>query len=145
MNFFGLNFDFSKFFKSASHRRKWERIRILEALYLDYESNQPPLQGKGEAQDLSLGGICFKADQKIPKGTLLELKLRFAAGSTTADTLITQGHVIGCNRRWRRKHHHVRCRLEGLDQVKQKTLELFIQWWKERQEKYMHFRYGNTA
>lgn len=145
VNLFGFNIDFTQFFKSKSHRRKWERVRTIEVLYLDYKSTGPPLQGTGEAQDISLGGIRFKSDDKIPKGTLLELKLRFAAGSTTTDSLIAHGHVVGCSKSWRQKHFHVRCQLERLNQVQQKQLELFIKWWKERSDKYIQFRYGDTV
>ncbi len=120
-------------------------MHVMEVLYLDFKSNQPPLQGTGEAQDISLSGTRFKTEQKIPKGISLELKLRFAAGSTTTDSLTTQGVVIDCSRNFRRKHYHVRCQFAEFNSTQIKQLEIFFQWWKERADKYIHFRYGDTA
>ena len=145
MNIFGFNFNLPKFFRLGHNRRRWERTRIIEVLYLDYKSNQPPLQGTAEAQNLSLGGIQFKSDKKIPKGVTLELKLRFAAGSTTMDSITVPVSVIDCSRNFRQKHFHVRCQFKALTAIQAKQLETFMEWWKIRVDKYMHFRYGDTA
>ena len=141
MNFFGLEIGFPRF--SRRERRNEERARIFEALYLDYESDNPPVQGTTEGRDISLGGVRFASDKKIPKGTRVELTLRFAAGSTTTESLNVSAQVVRCERPFGHKHFQVGCRFDVLDENPRTAIVTFVLWLKEHNEKYLFFRYGD--
>ena len=141
MNFFGLEIRFPGF--PRRERRNGTRARIFEALYLDYKSDNPPIKGTAEGGDISLGGVRFASDKKIPKGTRLELTLRFAAGSTTTESLKVFAQVVRCERPFGHKHYQVGCRFDVLDENPRNAIITFVLWLKERNEKYLFFRYGD--
>lgn len=141
MRLAGLKFGLPKIFQRE--RRRSERQRVHESLYLDYKSQDPPLQGSAEASDLSLTGIRFKSGQTIPKQTLLDLTLRFAAGVVSTETLSVQARVVRCVKPLFRQHVRVGCVFVALTQDSEKILEAFLCWLKERKEKYLFFRYGD--
>ena len=140
MNIFGIRIKLPKLFQTVD-KRKFERVRVFETLYLDYQSDRPPVKGSSKAKDISLGGLRFTSDQKIPKGSLLQLNLRFAAGSTSVKSLTTQAHVVRCSKKMGHKHYQVGCIFDPLDEASRVEIENFIHWLKERNEKYLFFRY----
>lgn len=141
MIIFGFRVNLPKIFQKE--KRESPRLHILQTLYLDFKSQTPPVQASAEARDISMGGLRFNSQKKLPKGTSLELTLRFAAGSTAVNSLTTHAHVVRCSKQWSRKDYQIGCEFDRLEEATHEEIEVFIQWLKVRNEKYVHFRYGD--
>ncbi len=141
MTFLGIQINLPKIFRKE--KREVPRLRIFQTLYLDYKSEKPPVQGSAEARDISMGGLRFNSDKRLPQGTHVLLTLRFAGGSTTVSSLTARARVVRCFRQWGHKHYQIGCEFERLEESSREEIEVFINWLKERNEKYIHFRYGD--
>ena len=142
MTFLGIQINLPKIFRRE--KREAPRLHIFQTLYLDYKSEAPPVQGSAEARDISMGGLRFNSDKKLPKGTSVTLTLRFAGGSTTVNSLTTRARVVRCSRQWGHKHYQIGCEFERLEESAHEEIDVFIHWLKVRNEKYIHFRYGDV-
>ena len=141
MTFLGIQIHLPKIFRRE--KREAPRLRIFLTLYLDYKSEAPPVQGSSEARDISMSGLRFNSEKKLPKGTLVTLTLRFAGGSTTVNSLSARARVVRCFRPWGHKHYQIGCEFDRLEESTREEIEVFINWLKDRNEKYIHFRYGD--
>lgn len=153
---FGFEIRLPRF--SKKEKRRAERVRTYEELYLDYRSlensasgggtagfSQPsqrvPTGGSGEARDVSVTGIRFISKIKYPPGTLLDLKLRFAPGSTPIPNLEVRGRVKRAYKLFRLKGYRVGCVFESLSEEARQAIEQFVKWAKVREKKYLFFRW----
>ena len=142
MKFLGLKIKLLKFPKRE--RRKWQRTRVYETLYLDYRSDYPPVKGSAEGRDISLGGVRFVTQYKIPKGTPVQLTLRFASSPTTTKSLSVRARILRCSKKFGQKRYRVGCEFLKLDETSYSEIETFVKWVKEQQDKYLHYRYGDV-
>lgn len=141
---FEISFPFSLFPKE---KRRAERLGIFEALYVRYRCLDSEGRGSGAALDLSQVGILFLSEHPIPSGARLELMLRFTPGSVSSEVyeLPVEARVVRCRKRFNQKYQRVACEFEGLSPEVQQIIAHFIGWLKERQEKYLFFRYQPPA
>ena len=123
-------------------KRHGERVRTYEELYLDYRSLENSASGSGEARDISVTGIRFVSKIKYPIGALLNLKLRFAPGSTPLPNLECRGRVKRVYKLFRLKNYRVGCVFEGLSDEAREAIQQFVNWAKAREKKYLFFRWG---
>lgn len=124
-------------------RRGVERIQVYETLYVVYRDLRTLSSGSGQAHDISIAGVRFSSENKLNKGSPLELTLRFSAGALPRNiqTLQAHAHVIYCHKRFRHHHYHVACAFDDLGEEAARIIQLFISWLKEREQKYLFFRY----
>ncbi len=125
---------------SEQEKRAAQRLKIFEAVYLDWKDSAGK-EGKGEGKDISTSGIRFASDIEFPKGTILDLKLRFAPGSIQKEMLEVKAQVIRCYKPKGGRHYRVGCIFKNLDPEAQGVLKSLIGWLKEREKKYLFFRY----
>lgn len=126
---------------SRKERRRAERIKVFEALYLDYRSPSPGLSGSAPSKDISAIGIRFLSEHKLSKGTSLDLRLRFTPGSIRTEKLRVRATVVRCHRLWRKKKYRVACVFDDLDTHARQEIQNFVSWLREREKKYLHFRW----
>lgn len=140
MKILGFELKLPKFL--CPDRRKSLRARIFEDLYVDYKSLNPPRKGTGEGRDISVLGLNFFSDDKLPAGTALEMKLRISPGVLQVDHIFTRAVVQRCSKGFREKQYRVACLFEDLDKVTKSQIETFVTWLKQREQKYLFFRYN---
>ena len=141
MKILGFELKVPKFLRPD--RRKAERARIFEDLYVDYKSMNPPRKGTGEGRDISASGLHFFSDDKLPPGTSLELKLRLSPGVLPLDQIFARGTVLRSTKGSREKQYRVASHFEGLHQATRSQIETFVVWLKQREQKYLFFRYDS--
>ncbi|MBI4115896.1 MAG: PilZ domain-containing protein [Candidatus Omnitrophica bacterium] len=138
---FGLEIRFPRIFWSGKERRRAERERVFEALYVDYRCDSPPLSGSGEGKDVSAVGIRFACEQKLPKDAALRLRLRFTPGSVKKDSVEIRARVVDCYKKIGHGRYRVACDFQELDLVSQYTIKSFVEWLKARRAKNLFFRW----
>ncbi|GEM_PF-1043574 len=124
-----------------TERRRGERIRVFETLFLDYQSPVHPAKGRCEARDISEVGLRFSSTSKIPKGTPLELNLRFAQSSPVKADLRVWAKVTRCDKKFGQKWYKIGCEFDPLDPVTCSQIQAFVNWLKEQKEKNLFFRW----
>ena len=141
MKLFGFEIKLP-FFKNE--RRKAPRARIFEDLYVDFQSrNTPhPVKGTGEGRDLSTIGIQFFGDKKFNVGAELDLILRISPGVLPVDKLFVRARVVRCHKGFREKQCRIACDFQNVDETTLKHISTFVAWLKQREEKYLFFRYN---
>ena len=92
MKILGFELKLPKFLRPD--RRKAERARIFEDLYVDYKSLNPPRKGTGEGRDISVSNLNFFSNDKLPAGTSLELRIRISPGVLQVDQIFTRATVV---------------------------------------------------
>lgn len=143
MKILGFELRVPKFLRPD--RRKAQRARIFEDLYVDYKSLNPPRKGTGEGRDISVLALNFFSDDKLPAGTLLEMRLRISPGVLQGDHIFARAIVQRCSKGFREKQYRVVCIFEGLDEVTKSQIETFVVWLKQREQKYLFFRYNRES
>lgn len=113
-------------------RRKAERVRIQETLYLDYVSPVHLNRGKAEGRDLSTRGIRFACSDKYPKGTPLDLTFRFSSEYAKDKTLQGRGIVVRCYRKSFQRRYRIACAFDHPDTLFHNELQDFVSWVKGR-------------
>ena len=141
MKILGFELKLPKFLRPD--RRKAQRARIFEDLYVDYKSLNPSRKGTGEGRDISVLSLNFFSDDKLPAGTSLELRLRLSPGVLQVDQIFTRATVVRCSKGFREKQYRVACNFEGIDQTTRSQIETFVAWLKQREQKYLFFRYNS--
>jgi hypothetical protein len=126
---------------SKRERRGAERVGTFEALYLDYKGSKHSVSGSGEGKDLSISGIRFASSRSFSKGDRLSLQLRFTPGSVRPEVLEVQARVVRCYRPTRSGRYRVGCNFENLSEAALKTLQDVMLWLKQREKKYLFFRW----
>ena len=139
LNLFGFEIRLPRLVKKE--RRGADRVRTFEELYVDYRSIENTASGSGEARDISATGIRFVSSVKYPAGALLNLHLRFTPASTNVQSLEVKARVVRVYRLFRQKNYRMGCTFENLSGEVRQSLEQFIRWAKEREKKYLFFRW----
>ena len=142
MKIFGIELKLPRFLQNE--KRRALRARIFEDVYVDFQTrNSPnPLRGTGEGRDLSAHGIQFFCDKRFSVGTPIDLVLRFSPGILPVEKLWVQAQVVRCHKGFREKQCRVACDFENVDEQTKKHIEVFVSFLKQREEKYLFFRYG---
>ena len=141
MRIFGFEFKFP--FSIRRDRRKDDRARIFEDLYVDFRSPIDPVHGTGEGRDISVSSVGFFSDQKLSVGIPVELTLRIAPGVLDVQKIPVRGRVIRCQKGFREKQYRVACEFEEVDEPTRQRLTTFVDWLKQREKKYLFFRYNS--
>ncbi len=141
MRIFGFEIKFP--FSIRRERRKDSRARIFEDLYVDFRSPIDPVRGTGEGRDISVSSLGFFSDQKLSVGIPVELTLRIAPGVLDVQQIPVRGHVVRCQKGFREKQYRVACDFEEVDEPMRQRLTTFVNWLKEREKKYLFFRYNS--
>lgn len=137
MKLFGLEIKIPRIL--SRERRKAERVRIHETLYLDYLSPEHGKKESGEGRDISLCGVRFACSSPIPKGTVLDLTLRLSPDYASNKILPLKARVVRTYRYPRQKRFRVACAFEEMDNSAYRQLEDFITWLKERMSQSFYF------
>ena len=139
MKIFGLEIKIPRILMPIE-RRKAERFRAYETVYLDYRSPGEEKFGSGEGRDISTRGIRFACPSYIPKGTFLNLTLRFAPDyASSRKTIHLRAYVVRAYRQPRQKRFRVACAFENVDAPTHKELEDFVLWLKDRKDQYLYY------
>lgn len=140
MRILGCEIKLPRFF--SGERRRAPRYLVYEALYVSVKLRGRSSFDQGEALDISQTGIRLISNHKFPKGALLDMELRFTPGSTPQSSISVQASVVRCYKKaiWE-KCYRMGCQFEALDPTAQEIIRVFISWLKEREEKYLFFRY----
>ena len=141
MKILGFEIKFPQLFKR--NRRKALRARTFEDLYVDYYSPAHSLRGTGEGRDVSTGGVQFFSDRKLPQGTSVELTLRIPPGILDVQQIQVHGQVLRCQKGFREKQYRVACTFQEINEITLQRLTALVAWLKEREEKYLFFRYNS--
>ena len=143
MKIFGFNIRFPRF--SSKERRRGERAKVFETLYVDFANRELQIRGTGEAHDVALGGVRFVTSKKLVRGTRLLLTLRFTPGVVARDELQTEGQVVRAHLCNRKGDYLVVCSLSDLDAAVSDQLQIFIRWLERQKEKYLFYRWGEQG
>ncbi len=141
MKILGFEIKFPWSFKRD--QRKAPRVRTFEDLYVDFWSSANSVRGTGEGRDVSTGGVQFFSDRKLPPGTSVELTLRIPPGILDVQQIQTHAQVLRCQKGFREKQHRVACAFQGIDETTFQRLATLVVWLKEREQKYLFFRYNS--
>lgn len=141
MGIFDFWFKLLNLFKRD--KRREPRARIFEDLYVDFQSTRstPPIRGTGEGRDISLTGVQFFSDKKFHAETPLDLVLRFPPGVLAIDRIAIHARVVRCHKGFRERQCRIACAFEKIDPESRKQLAALLSWLKEREKKYLFFRY----
>ena len=121
MKIFGLEIKIPRILMPIE-RRKAERFRAYETVYLDYRSPGEEKFGSGEGRDISTRGIRFAPDY-----------------ASSRKTIHLRAYVVRAYRQPRQKRFRVACAFENVDAPTHKELEDFVLWLKDRKDQYLYY------
>lgn len=113
-------------------RRKSERVRTLETVYLDFTSEEDAHKGNGEVREISEGGIRFATYSKLSKGGLIHLTLRFTSEYAPNKGLQVDARILRSYRFPGQARYRVACAFQSLDEKARAFFQDFISWLKAR-------------
>ena len=138
MKIMGLKIKFPRIL--PFERRKAERVRIHETLYLNYEASKDRVNGTAEGKDISTSGVRFASFSKFPPGTPLDLTLRFSPEYFQNKPLQVRAIVVRCYRLVRQRRYRIACKFENLDSSTKEEIQAYIVWLKEQKVKLAFLR-----